>query len=191
MELRHLKYFLTVAEELNFNRAAVRLYISQSALSYQIKNLEAELGVVLFIRQSDDLILTEAGSFFIEQAKDILNRSQVAVQTFETQSINTDEPLVVGYIPTILQTFLGQTLYRFGCEYPEIAVRLQEMSPAEQVRALRDGAIDIAFMSNPPDEIEAEFTVKRLQKVLIAAVWRKEKPAKSLGKYLKILLEVV
>ncbi len=170
MELRHLKYFVTVAEELNFSRAAVRLYISQPALSRQIKNLEDELSVVLFIRQSDGLILTEAGKYFLEQAKDILHRSHVAVQTIKAHYANTNEPLVIGYIPTILQTFLGQTLNRFGIAYPEIAVRLHEMPPSEQVRALRNGSIDIAFMGNPPDELDEEFIVKCVKKVAIAAV---------------------
>jgi DNA-binding transcriptional LysR family regulator len=170
MELRHLKYFVIVAEDLSFSRAAVRLYISQPALSRQIKNLEDELGIVLFLRQSDGLKLTEAGKFFLEQAKDILNRSHVAVQTLKAHYTNTNEPLIIGYIPTILQTFLGQTLHRFGHAYPEIAVRLQEMLPSEQVRALRDGAIDIAFMGNPPDELDEEFTVKCVKKVPISAL---------------------
>lgn len=170
MELRHLKYFVAVAEELNFSRAAVRLYISQPALSRQIKNLEDELSVLLFLRQSGGLILTEAGKYFLEQAKDILDRSHVAVQTLKANYTNTHEPLAIGYIPTILQTFLGQTLSRFGQVYPEVAVRFQEMSPSEQVRALRDGAIDIAFMGNPPDELDEEFTVKCVKKVPIVAV---------------------
>jgi len=170
MELRHLKYFVAVAEELNFSRAAVRLSISQPALSRQIKNLEDELTVVLFLRQSDGLILTEAGKYFLEQAKDILHRSHVAVQTIKARYTNTHEPLVIGYIPTILQSFLGQTLHRFGLAYPEVAVRFQEMPPSEQVRALRDRAIDIAFMGNPPDELDSEFVVKCVKKVPIAAV---------------------
>lgn len=170
MELRHLKYFVAVAEELNFSRAAVRLSISQPALSRQIKNLEDELTVVLFLRQSDGLILTEAGKYFLEQAKDILHRSHVAVQTIKAHYTDTHEPLVIGYIPTILQSFLGQTLHRFGVAYPEVAVRFQEMPPSEQVRALRDGAIDIAFMGNPPDELDSEFVVKCVKKVPIAAV---------------------
>ncbi|GET38958.1 LysR family transcriptional regulator [Microseira wollei] len=157
MELRHLRYFVVVAEQLSFSRAAGRLYISQPALSRQIKRLEDELGVVLFLRKSDGLKLTEAGKFFMEQAKDILHRSYVAVQSIKAYSINTDEPLVIGYIPTILQSFLGETLHKFSLAYPQVPIRFQEMPPSEQVLALRDGAIDIAFMGNPPDELGTAF----------------------------------
>lgn len=170
MELRHLKYFTVVAEDSSFSRAAVRLYISQPALSRQIKNLEDELGVVLFLRQPDGLKLTEPGKLFLEYAKDILHRSQVAVQTIQAQYTNTDKPLVIGYIPTILHSFLCKTLHRFGLAYPQITVRFQEMPPAEQVKALRDGEIDIAFMGNPPDELEAEFVVQCVKQVPIAAL---------------------
>jgi LysR family transcriptional regulator, benzoate and cis,cis-muconate-responsive activator of ben and cat genes len=170
MELRHLKYFVTVAEDLSFSRAAARLYISQPALSRQIKDLEDELSVLLFERKSHGLKLTEAGKFFLEQAKDILNRSHVAVQAIKERYTTTDELLVVGYIPTILQTFLGQTLNRFGLVYPEVALRLREMPPSQQVQALRDRALDIAFMGNPPDELDEEFTVKCVKKIPIAAL---------------------
>ncbi len=170
MELPHLKYFVAVAEELNFSRGAVRLSISQPALSRQIKNLEDELGIVLFLRQSDGVTLTEWGGFFLEQAKDLLHRSHVAVQTIKADYTDKHEPLVIGYIPTILESFLGKTLQRFGLVHPEVAVRFQEMPPSEQVRALRDGAIDIAFMGNPPSELDSEFVVKCVKKVPIAAV---------------------
>lgn len=167
MELRHLKYFVTVAEELNFSRAALRLYISQPALSRQIKNLEDELRVVLFLRHSDGLKLTEAGTIFLEQAKDILARSDVAVQTIKAYSINTHEPLLIGYIPTILESFLGETLHKFSLSYPQVPIRFHEMPPSEQVNALRNRKIDIAFMGNPPDELEQEFTVKSVKQVPI------------------------
>jgi LysR family transcriptional regulator, benzoate and cis,cis-muconate-responsive activator of ben and cat genes len=101
MELRHLKYFVAVAEELSFTRAAVGLYISQPALSRQIKNLEDELSVVLFLRHSDGLKLTEAGTIFLEQAKDILARSDVAVQTIKAYSIKRNEPLVCPCNPIV------------------------------------------------------------------------------------------
>jgi LysR family transcriptional regulator, benzoate and cis,cis-muconate-responsive activator of ben and cat genes len=167
MELRHLKYFVAVAEELSFSRAAVRLYISQPALSRQIKNLEDELSVVLFLRQSDGLKLTEAGKIFLEYAKDILQRSDVAVQSIQAHYANTDTPLVIGYIPTILHSFLGEALHKFKLVYAQVPIRFQEMPPSEQVNALRNRAIDIAFMGNPPDELEEEFIVKCVKKVLI------------------------
>ncbi len=170
MELRHLKYFVAVAEELSFSRAALVLYISQPALSRQIKQLEDELGVVLFLRQMDGLKLTVAGIIFLEQAKDILNRSQVAVQTIKTLSINTYEPLVIGYIPSILESFLSANIYRFRCAYPQIAIRFQEMPPNQQVKALRCGTIQIAFMGNPPNELDKEFMVKCVKQVPIDAL---------------------
>lgn len=170
MELRHLKYFLTVAEELNFSRAATKLYISQPALSRQIKDLEDELKVLLFVRESKGLKLTEAGQVFLEHAKDILNRADIAVQTIKDNYSNTSAPLIVGYIPTILQSFLGKALQEFGMEYPQMMIKLQEMPPSKQVQALREGAIDIAFMGNPPDELEEEFMVKCIKQVPIMAL---------------------
>lgn len=173
MELRHLKYFVVVAEELSFSRASVRLYISQPALSRQIKNLEDELRVLLFLRQPKGLKLTVAGSFFLEQAEDILQRSYEAVQSVQARYSNiieADAPLVIGYIPTILQSFLGNTLHNFGLAYPQITVHFLEMSPNEQVKKLREGTIDIAFMGNPPDELDEEFVVECVKKVLIAAL---------------------
>ncbi len=170
MELRHLRYFVVVAEDLSFNRAANRLYISQPALSRQIKSLEEELGVELFVRQANGLKLTEAGQFFLEQAQDILHRSQAAVQTIQTRYSSVEEPLSIGYIPTVLQSFLGKTLHCFGKTYPQVPIRFQEMPPSEQVKALREGAIDIAFMGNSPDELEVEFTVKCVRQVPVAAL---------------------
>jgi DNA-binding transcriptional LysR family regulator len=174
MELRHLKYFIVVAEELSFSRAAVRLYISQPALSRQIKNLEDELRVTLFLRKPEGLKLTEAGSFLLEQAKDILLRSYEVVKTIQSRysdiNIEANTPLVIGYIPTILQSFLGDALHRFGLAYPDIKVDFQEMSPNEQVKKLREGAINIAFMGNPPDELDKEFVVECIKKIPIAAV---------------------
>ncbi len=88
MELRHLKYFVVVAENLNFSCAATQVYISQPALSRQIKSLEDELTVILFPRQSDGLKLTEAGKFLLEQAKYILNRADNAIQIIKNNYTN-------------------------------------------------------------------------------------------------------
>ncbi|MBD1847863.1 LysR family transcriptional regulator [Cyanobacteria bacterium FACHB-63] len=170
MELRQLRYFVVVAEELNFSHAAARLFVSQPALSRQIKKLEDELGITLFLRQAEGLKLTEAGGFFLERAKEIVQRSQFTVQTLKARRNSTEAPLVVGYIPTILQSFLGDVLHRFGLTHPQVPIRVQEMSPSDQAGALRDRAIDVAFMGNPPPELEAEFIVQCVKQVPIAAV---------------------
>lgn len=170
MELRHLRYFVAVAKYLSFNRAAGDLYISQPALSRQIKNLEDELGVALFIRESNGLTLTQAGHYFLEQAEDILRRSNTAVQIIQARYSSANEALSIGYIPTILQSFLGEALHRFGVAYPQVAVHFQEMPPSQQVVALREGAIDAAFMGNSPSELEEEFEVQCVKRVPIAAM---------------------
>ncbi|MBD1847864.1 LysR family transcriptional regulator [Cyanobacteria bacterium FACHB-63] len=170
MELRQLKYFVVVAEELNFSRAATRLCISQPALSRQVKNLEAEVGNLLFLRQTDGLKLTEAGSFFLEQAKEILQQSQTTVQALQAQYMNRDEPLKIGYIPTTLQSFLGETLNRFGRVHPQVPIRLQERTANDQVTALRQGTIDVAFIGNAPAELESEFIIRCVRYVPVNAI---------------------
>jgi DNA-binding transcriptional LysR family regulator len=170
MEFRQLKYFIIVSEEKSFSRAAIRLYLSQPALSRQIKSLEDELNVPLFSRHPDGLKLTEAGKFFLEQARDIVNRSHAATQLTRERFTENEKPLTIGYIPTILQTFLGEALNRFGQAYPRVTVHPRELHPNDQVKALRDGAIDIAFMGNPPDELEQEFIVRCVKCVPVVAL---------------------
>ena len=169
MNLQQLKYFVMVAELLSFSRAAERLFISQPALSRQIKKLENDLGVTLLDRQPNELKLTDTGVFFLEQAKDILQQTQQMIKNIKTHA-RTENTLHIGYIPTTLQSFLGNALHQFGKSYPKVAIRLQEMPPSEQVKALREGLIDIAFMGHSPDELEREFKVKCVKQVRIVAV---------------------
>ncbi|NCO74703.1 MAG: LysR family transcriptional regulator [Cyanobacteria bacterium] len=176
MELKPLRYFITVAEELNFSRASVKMYVSQPALSRQIKSLEQELDVVLFLRESDGLKLTPAGVFFLNQAKDILHRTETAIKTTQTLYSKSEKPVIIAYIPTILQGFLGSLLHDFGHNYPQILITLKELSPSDQVEALRNNKIDIAFMGNPPEQLEEEFIIKTVKEVLIRAVLPEKHP---------------
>lgn len=169
MNLQQLKYFVMVAELLSFSRAAERLFISQPALSRQIKKLENDLGVTLLDRQSNELKLTDTGVFFLEQAKDILQQTQQMIENIKTHG-RTENTLHIGYIPTTLQSFFGNALHQFGKSYPKVAIRLKEMPPSEQVKALREGLIDIAFMGHSPDELEKNFMVKCVKQVRIMAV---------------------
>lgn len=176
MELRHLRYFTTVAKELSFSRAADELYISQPALSRQIKNLEDELGVALFLRQPGGLLLTEAGRFLLEQSQDILHRSNEVVQNIQARFGNTEQALVIGYFAALMKDFLSDVLSCLSSTYPKLNLTLREMLPAEQIKALRSGEIDIAFSGSPPKAMEEEFEVATVKRLSISVVLPKAHP---------------
>src|SRR5215471_17189864 len=106
MELRHLRYFVTVAEELNISRASARLRISQPAVSRQLRDLEQELGVELFSRQKSRLKLTAAGETFLAHARDLLRRSNEAVKQMSAFRQQPNHTIGVGYIAPVLASTL-------------------------------------------------------------------------------------
>jgi DNA-binding transcriptional LysR family regulator len=146
MELRHLRYFLTVAEELNFSRAARRLHIAQPPLSQQIRHLEDELGLQLLERGSRPLRLTEAGRFFRTQALEILAKLDEAVAG--TRRIERGQVgwLGVGYTGSAMNVLMPPVLRRFHAEHPGVEVLLFEMLLAEQATALLDRRIHVGFV---------------------------------------------
>lgn len=170
MELRHLRYFVTVAEELNISRASARLRISQPAVSRQLRDLEEELRVSLFLREKHGLKLTPAGQSFLAHARDLLRRSGDAVKQMAAFGEQPKETLTVGYIAPVLSGVLTPALRRFSQARPHAEVALREMSPAEQVKALRAGRIDLALLGNPCPEVEREFLVTVLSRIPFAAV---------------------
>jgi len=170
MELRHLRYFVTVAEELNVSRASARLRISQPAVSRQLRDLEEELGVQLFMREKAGLRLTPAGETFLAHARDLLRRSSDAVKQMETFTAGAKQTLAVGYIAPVLANVLTPGLRRFSEQHPDVEVALREMPPGEQVKALREGRIDLALIGNPCPEVEREFAVKVLTHIPFQAV---------------------
>jgi DNA-binding transcriptional LysR family regulator len=170
MELRHLRYFVTVAEELNVSRASARLRISQPAVSRQLRDLEDELGVELFHREKSGLKLTSAGKTFVAHARDLLRRSSDAVKQMEAFTTRPRQVLTVGYIAPVLSSILTPALRRFSEQHAEVEVALREMSPADQVKALREGGIDLALIGSPCPEVEREFTVAVLKRISFQAV---------------------
>jgi DNA-binding transcriptional LysR family regulator len=170
MELRHLRYFVTVAEELNVSRASARLRISQPAVSRQLRDLEEELGVELFGREKTGLKLTPAGQTFLAHARDLLRRSGDAVKQMEAFSGRTKRTVTVGYIAPVLSSILTPALRRFSEQHSAIEVALREMSPADQVKALREGRIDLGLIGNPCPEVEREFAVTLLTRIPFQAV---------------------
>jgi len=162
MELRHLRYFVTVAEELNISRASARLRISQPAVSRQLRDLEEELGVELFRREKSGLKLTPAGETFLAHARDLLRRTGDAVKQMESFGKRAKETVTVGYIAPALASFSQQ--------HSDTEVALREMPPGEQLKALRDGRIDLALIGNPCTEVEREFVVTVLTRIPFQAV---------------------
>ena len=170
MELRHLRYFVTVAEELNVSRASARLRISQPAVSRQLRDLEEELRVDLFRREKRGLKLTPAGEAFLAHARDLLRRSGEAVKQMAAFRQQAEQTLAVGYLAPILASVLTPALRRFSQAHPDLEVILREMSPGEQVKALRASRIDLAFLGNPCPETEQEFAVTALKRIPLQAV---------------------
>src|SRR5436190_20267994 len=118
MELRHLRYFVTVAEELNISRASARLRISQPAVSRQLRDLEQELGVELFRREKSGLKLTPAGETFLAHARDLLRRRGHAVKQMESYGKHANEIVTVGYIAPVLASTLTPAWRRFPQQHP-------------------------------------------------------------------------
>jgi DNA-binding transcriptional LysR family regulator len=149
MELRHLRYFVIVAEEQNVTRAAARLHVSQPPLSRQIRDLEAELGVELFRRTAKSLALTEAGKIFLNEARAILLRVDQAVDTVRTVSSSSRGTLHVGYAPSLTVKLLPQTLMLFERAHPGVRVSLHDLSSEECIDRLSHGKIDLALTVRP------------------------------------------
>jgi DNA-binding transcriptional LysR family regulator len=145
MELRHLRYFLAVAEELNFSRAALRLRVAQPALSRQIRDLESELGVELFSRVAK-VTLTDAGKSFMEDARKVVEQSQEAMRRAQQSQRSAQERLRVGYESALFQQVIAVALQRFHRQFPNVALELTEMNPAEQGRALAAGELDVGLI---------------------------------------------
>ncbi len=146
MELRHLRYFIAVADELSFSRAAERLRIAQPPLSQQIQALETELDVQLFDRKKRPLQITPAGHAFLAEARITLTTLEQAVH--QAQRIHQGELgyLTIGFTSSIANGVLPNILRTFRQQYPEIKLILREVNSAEQVQKLRDKQADIVFV---------------------------------------------
>lgn len=154
MKLRHLRYFVAVAEEASFSRAALRMNMAQPPLSQQIRHLEEELGLVLFDRTSRPLRLTKSGRFFLGQATEILARLDRVV--IDTQRIARDGAgwLGIGYIGAAMIALLPPVLRRFRSDFPGVEVVLSEATQGDQVSALINRKIHLGFCRTGPVQAE-------------------------------------
>jgi DNA-binding transcriptional LysR family regulator len=150
VELRLLNYFVALAEELHFSRAAARLNMAQPSLSQQIRHLEDELGVALLVRDKRNVALTEPGRLFLASAREILaqvDRSVLQVRRANQGEVGQIDIGIVG--SAIYEDTLLKVLSAHRKHHPEVAIVLHEMSTGEQLAALREGRILIGFLRPP------------------------------------------
>ncbi len=152
MELRHLRYFCSVAEHRSFTLAARQLNVSQSGVSGQVKDLEHELGVTLLHRTQREVRLTPDGMVFWEEAREILRRAEQAIELTRRSSEGKAGKLTVGLCGPVTAVFLPRLIRKFRKQFPDVALALRERAPSEQMEALLNGQIDVAFMRGVPAE---------------------------------------
>ncbi|OGB52675.1 MAG: LysR family transcriptional regulator [Burkholderiales bacterium RIFOXYD12_FULL_59_19] len=145
MELRHLKYFATLAEELNFNRAAARLHISQPPLTRQMQQLEAELGATLFVRHPRGVELTAAGLALLDDARRILGMVNQAKDRAGKSGRGEIGRLDVGIYGSAILNHIPRLLLQFRSRYPDVQIGLHELTKVEQIQALREKRLTIGF----------------------------------------------
>jgi len=156
IEIRHLRYFKAVAEDLHFGRAAARLHIAQPALTRQIQRLEEETGVLLLKRTQRSVELTAAGALFLQRVKMILD--EIAKATTDARRVAAGEygRLTVGFIHSSTYGLMPAVLERFRHMYPEVELDLREMTVAEQLDALVRGVIDVGLLRPPAGDPRIE-----------------------------------
>ena len=154
MELRHLRYFVAVAEDLSFTKAAGKLHLAQPSLTRQIHNLEDELGVRLLNRSKSQVTLTEEGRSFLGDARRILALATENVLAVQRLGRGEVGQLNIAYLPNFDFELLPETLRDFRQICPHIALNLFDMSPGEQLRALEARKIDLGFVGlRPPSSV--------------------------------------
>ncbi|HEY9676120.1 MAG TPA: LysR substrate-binding domain-containing protein [Waterburya sp.] len=168
MELRHLRYFVAVAEELNFSRAAERLHMAQPPLSQQIRSLEQELGVQLFERTKHQVRLTTAGIVFLQEARLTLQAAEQAIRTAQRASRGEIGRLVVGFASVAAYSVLPEILRVFRERFPEIEFLLYELNTGLQVQGLLNSAIDVGFLFTPIHESGLELMSVREEPLVVA-----------------------
>lgn len=146
LELRHLRYFCAVAEELHFGRAAARLAVSQPALSVQIRQLEDIVGARLFDRHSRRVALTDAGRALDETARRVLRDIDAALVATRQAQAGHVGALRVGFGPTLMMSRLAEVVRGYRLRHPQVRIDLRELPAAEQIAALLQGDLDVGFV---------------------------------------------
>ena len=168
MELRHLRYFVTVVQERNFTRAAERLHIAQPPLSRQIQQLEEELGLALIDRDARPLRMTDAGRLLFEHATQVLERVE-GMRAMMKRLKSAERPrFVIGFVSSTIYAALPDLIRRFRAAAPEVEVSLVEVVTLDQIAALKDGRIDVGFGRIRFDDPAVRRDVLREERLVVA-----------------------
>ncbi|MEI7968169.1 MAG: LysR family transcriptional regulator [Betaproteobacteria bacterium] len=168
LELRHLRYFLAVAEELHFGRAAERLHIAQPPLSVQVRALEAIVGAPLFYRMQRRVLLTKAGEVLVQEARHLLARASGAIEAARSASRGEIGELAIGFVSTADYNVLPSLLRELRARAPRLRLGLRELTTDVQIRALSDRTIDAGFVMPPVDNPELEYRPVHREPLLVA-----------------------
>jgi len=163
MELRHLRYFIVVAEELSYTRAAARLHVSAPPLSVQIKQLQVEVGHALIVCIGRALHLTDAGRVFLERARHIIGQVDEAVVLARQAACGKVGELTIGYNPVAEHSVLTQIVRAFSRLSPDIRITLRSLRTPQQVEALARNELDLGFVCPPlsTDDLETHFLTEQ------------------------------
>jgi DNA-binding transcriptional LysR family regulator len=167
MDLRQLRCFIAVAEELHFGRAAERLGLAPPALSRQISALEDELGVSLLTRTTRQVALTRAGLIMLEEAKAILVRMERASRSVREASLASSKVLRVGAIDAASSSFVPEALVTFRSRHPGIEIKFVEAMTAPLVQMLEAGKLDIALLRPPRKPTDCAFEILRVERPIV------------------------
>lgn len=182
MDTNQLRYFRAVAETLNFTRAAASLYMSQTTLSYQISNLEKEIGTKLFNRSHAGVTLTPAGEKLLEYVPQLLDIVDEAMSAAVGASKGFSNTLQIGFLGTHEQRFLPLLISEFSEQYPEVDVALRQGSPRRLMEMLEDGQVDFIFTISKTDPLVVEgITTDLFDKLPFYAIMRKDNKLANRG----------
>ena len=153
ISIRELEYFVAVAEELSFSRAATRLHLSQPPLSRHIKALEDKLGVPLLKRDTQKVSLTRPGALLLADGRSILRQLDRAAEAVQRTSKGEVERLELGFTPSALDERLSRFLYEFRHSHPQVQLRMRELDSPQLMEALQEETLDGAFVGNVAEQM--------------------------------------
>ena len=185
MELRHLRYFVAVAEAENVSRAALKLHVSQPGLSRQIRDLEDEIGFKLFERGAKSLKLTNAGKTFLTEAKSVLQHAGEAVNKARAVSGSATGEINVGYAPSLTVQILPAALRAIQEKYPGTRVALHDLSTEEMLAQLGEKKLQVALTVRPPAKLLRGLRVKELARYEMCVAVAPKHPMSKL-KYISL-----